>query len=78
MADSRKEHIKRIEDLVDTVDTARIIADAEMTALCNEREFKKAAIFSSARDMLKKIGLSISIVAAVEKALEPEETHENQ
>lgn len=78
MADSRKEHIKRIEDLVDTVDTARIIADAEMTALCNEREFKKAAIFLTARDMLKKIGLSISIVAAVEKALEPEETHENQ
>lgn len=78
MADSRKEHIKRITDLVDAVDTARILADAEMTALCNEREFKKAAIFSKVRDMLKKIGLSISIVAAVEKALEPEETRENQ
>lgn len=78
MADSRKEHIQRIEDLVDTVETARIIAGAEMNALCNEREYKKAAVFETTRNMLEKIGLTISLIAAVEKALEPEETHENQ
>lgn len=70
MADSRKEHIKRIEDLVDAIDTARIIAGAEMNALCNEREHKKAAIFETARNQLSKIGAAISIIAAVEKALE--------
>ena len=69
MPDSRKEHMKRIADLVDTVETARIIADAEMTALCNEREFKKAAIFETARNQLSKIGAAISIVEAVEKAV---------
>ena len=69
MPDSRKEHIKRIADLVDAVETARIIADAEMTALCNEREFKKAAIFSTARSMLYKIGAAMSIVEALEKAV---------
>ena len=70
MPDSRKEHMKRIEELVDAVETARIIAGAEMNALCNEREYKKAAIFETTRDMLAKIGAALSIVAAVEKALE--------
>lgn len=69
MPDSRKEHMKRIADLVDAVETARIIADAEMTALCNEREFKKAAVFSTSRSMLAKIGAAISIVEALEKAV---------
>ena len=69
MPDSRKEHMKRIADMVDAVETARIIADADMTALCNEREFKKAAIFSTARSMLAKIGAAISIVEAIEKAV---------
>ena len=70
MPDSRKEHMKRIEDLIDTVETARIIAGAEMNALCNEREFKKAVIFEKTRDMLAKIRDAVSIIAAVEKALE--------
>lgn len=70
MPDSRKEHMKRIEELVDAVETARIIAGAEMNALCNEREYKKAAIFETTRDMLSKMGAALSIVAAVEKALE--------
>lgn len=70
MADSRKEHIQRIEELIDAVETARIIAGAEMNALCNEREYKKAVIFETTRDMLAKIGAAVSIVAAVEKALE--------
>lgn len=69
MPDSRKEHMKRIADLVDAVETARIIADAEMTALCNEREYKKAAIFETTRKMLAKIGAAISIVEAIEKAV---------
>ena len=69
MPDSRKEHMKRIEDLVDTVETARIIAGAEMNALCNEREHKKAAIFETTRNMLAKIGAAISIVEALEKAV---------
>lgn len=70
MPDSRKEHMKRIEELVDAVETARIIAGAEMNALCNEREYKKAAIFETTRNMLAKMGAALSIVAAVEKALE--------